>query len=144
MRHSGRALRGAPGLLPRDRRIGSRAWRDPPILWTPDEARVARATITRYSRWLAETRGLEAESYHDLWRWSVTDLEAFWASIWEFFDVRASAPTSASSSPARCPVRVVPRRAPQLRGARLPLAGAGHDRDPARIRAPAAGRDDVG
>ena len=64
----------------------------PAILWTPDEARVARATITRYTRWLAETRGLEAESYHDLWRWSVTDLEAFWASIWEFFDVRASAP----------------------------------------------------
>ena len=64
----------------------------PPILWTPDEARVARATITRYARWLAETRGLEAESYHDLWRWSVTDLEAFWASIWEFFEVRASAP----------------------------------------------------
>jgi acetoacetyl-CoA synthetase len=64
----------------------------PAILWTPDEARVARATITRYTRWLAETRGLETESYHDLWRWSVTDLEAFWASIWEFFDVRASAP----------------------------------------------------
>jgi acetoacetyl-CoA synthetase len=64
----------------------------PPILWAPDEARVERATITRYTRWLSDTRGLEVDGYHDLWRWSVTDLEAFWASIWEFFDVRASTP----------------------------------------------------
>jgi acetoacetyl-CoA synthetase len=64
----------------------------PPILWTPDAARVERATITRFARWLAETRGLESESYHDLWRWSVTDLDAFWAAIWDYFDVRASVP----------------------------------------------------
>ena len=27
-----------------------------------------------------------------LWEWSTTDLEGFWASIWERFDVVASAP----------------------------------------------------
>ena len=64
----------------------------PPILWEPGSARVERATITGYARWLAETRGIEAVDYHDLWRWSVTDIEAFWASIWEFFDVQASEP----------------------------------------------------
>ena len=25
--------------------------------------------------------------YHELWRWSVEDLEGFWGSIWERFDV---------------------------------------------------------
>ena len=25
-----------------------------------------------------------------MWRWSVTDLEAFWSAIWEFFEIRAS------------------------------------------------------
>jgi acetoacetyl-CoA synthetase len=66
--------------------------RTPPVLWTPGEARVERATITRYARWLAETRGVETGGYDELWRWSVSDVEAFWTSIWEFFDVQASAP----------------------------------------------------
>jgi acetoacetyl-CoA synthetase len=64
----------------------------PPVLWTPDEARIERATITRYARWLADTRGVRTTTYDDLWRWSVTELEEFWASIWEFFDVQASTP----------------------------------------------------
>ncbi len=64
----------------------------PPLLWSPDEERVERSTLTRYTRWLAETRGLETAAYHDLWRWSTTDIEAFWASIWDFFDVTASEP----------------------------------------------------
>ena len=64
----------------------------PPVLWAPDEARVERATITRYARWVAETRGAQTSSYDELWRWSVTEIEPFWASIWEHFDVRASVP----------------------------------------------------
>ena len=64
----------------------------PPVLWTPSPERVEHATLTRYARWLAETLGVETDGYHELWRWSVTELEAFWASIWDFFDVRASAP----------------------------------------------------
>jgi acetoacetyl-CoA synthetase len=64
----------------------------PPVLWTPDAERIERATITRYARWLADAHGVETSGYHDLWRWSVTELDAFWASIWEFFDVQASTP----------------------------------------------------
>ena len=64
----------------------------PPIVWTPSEERVASAAITRYREWLNETRGLGLEGYHDLWQWSVDELEDFWASIWEFFDVQASRP----------------------------------------------------
>jgi acetoacetyl-CoA synthetase len=66
--------------------------RVPPILWAPDDARSERATLTRYARWLAETRGVETSGYHDLWRWSTTDLEGFWASIWDFFEIQASVP----------------------------------------------------
>jgi acetoacetyl-CoA synthetase len=62
----------------------------PPILWAPDESRVERASLTRYARWLAESRGVETTGYHDLWRWSTTDLEGFWASIWEFFGIQSS------------------------------------------------------
>ncbi len=65
---------------------------NPPILWEPSPERIASATITHYREWLNESRGLELAGYHDLWQWSVDELEEFWASIWEFFDVRASQP----------------------------------------------------
>ena len=61
------------------------------VLWEPTEERVRRAAITRYAGWLEQTRGVRAATYDDLWRWSVDDLEGFWASIWEYFDVQASA-----------------------------------------------------
>ena len=64
----------------------------PPVLWRPGEARIERAAITRYARWLAETRGVETNGYDELWRWSVSDIEGFWASVWAFFDVQASEP----------------------------------------------------
>ncbi len=32
------------------------------------------------------------DDYHALWEWSVSDVEGFWASVWEFFDIRASKP----------------------------------------------------
>ena len=60
----------------------------PELLWTPSEHRIERATITRYSDWLSETHGLRFDSYDELWRWSVDDLEGFWSSIVEYFDVR--------------------------------------------------------
>ncbi len=63
---------------------------EPKLLWTPSAERVERATLTRYQRWLSETRGLEFEGYHDLWRWSVSDLEGFWSSLVEFLGVRFS------------------------------------------------------
>jgi acetoacetyl-CoA synthetase len=43
-------------------------------------------------RWLAAQRGLQFGSYEELWRWSVENLEPFWASIVDFFDVRFSRP----------------------------------------------------
>ncbi len=65
---------------------------EPKILWRPRPERVEHAAITRYARWLERTRGLDLPGYAELWQWSVDDLEGFWASIWEHFDVRASAP----------------------------------------------------
>jgi acetoacetyl-CoA synthetase len=64
----------------------------PPIFWEPSPERIASATITRYREWVNATRGLALGDYHALWQWSVDELEEFWASIWEFFDVRASQP----------------------------------------------------
>jgi acetoacetyl-CoA synthetase len=62
------------------------------MLWRPSVVTRDSATIARYMQWLVGKRGLEFGSYADLWRWSVEDTEGFWASIWDFFEVRASAP----------------------------------------------------
>jgi acetoacetyl-CoA synthetase len=53
-------------------------------LWTPSPERIERANITRYRDWL----GLGIDSYEELRRWSVDELETFWRSIVEFFNVR--------------------------------------------------------
>src|SRR4051794_41192413 len=60
------------------------------VLWEPSAERRERATLTRYMAWLESERGLSFDDYEALWRWSTDDLEAFWASIWEFFDVQGS------------------------------------------------------
>ena len=48
--------------------------------------------IARYQRWLREHRGLVFADYDALWRWSVSDLEAFWGSVWDYFAIQS--PTS--------------------------------------------------
>jgi acetoacetyl-CoA synthetase len=61
----------------------------PEKLWDPPAELVERARLTEYMRWLEAERGLRFETYDELWRWSVDDLEAFWSSIWDFFGVQA-------------------------------------------------------
>jgi acetoacetyl-CoA synthetase len=53
----------------------------PTLLWTPSPEMVDRAQVTRFMR----ERGFD--DYDALWRWSVDDLDGFWAAIWDHFDV---------------------------------------------------------
>ena len=51
--------------------------------------------IQLYLDWLKATRGLVFEDYDALWRWSTTDLDAFWQSIWDYFEMQSPTPHSA-------------------------------------------------
>ncbi|MDX6379636.1 MAG: acetoacetyl-CoA synthetase [Rubrobacteraceae bacterium] len=62
------------------------------LLWEPSEKLKENATISRYMKWLESEKGLSFNDYGELWEWSVTELEEFWASIWEYFEVKASKP----------------------------------------------------
>ncbi|MEA2827304.1 MAG: acetoacetyl-CoA synthetase [Actinomycetota bacterium] len=54
---------------------------DDDVLYRPSAGAVAATNLARYMA----TVGFD--SYDDLWLWSVDELESFWASIWDFFDV---------------------------------------------------------
>jgi acetoacetyl-CoA synthetase len=60
------------------------------LLWEPSTALKQQASITRYMRWLEATRGVVFDDYAALWEWSIADIERFWVSIWEFFEIQAS------------------------------------------------------
>ncbi len=64
-------------------------------LWQPGPEWIERANIIAYLRWLRQERGLEFADYDALWRWSVEHLDAFWESVWKYFQVESSAPYSA-------------------------------------------------
>ncbi len=63
--------------------------REGDLLWTPPPELVEGSAMARYLAWLRETRGLDLPDYDAAWRWSVEDLEGFWRSILERFEVRA-------------------------------------------------------
>ncbi|WP_096670024.1 acetoacetate--CoA ligase [Polaromonas sp. AET17H-212] len=50
--------------------------------------------IRLYQNWLRDTRQLSFDNYDALWRWSVTDLDAFWQSIWDYFELQSPTPAT--------------------------------------------------
>jgi acetoacetyl-CoA synthetase len=73
------------------------------LLWTPSPESVERRNMTRYTQWLESERGLFFDGYAPLWEWSVTELEDFWASIWDFFEVSSPTPHSAVLAERKMP-----------------------------------------
>jgi acetoacetyl-CoA synthetase len=57
------------------------------ILWEPTPESIERSRMGQYVGWLEATRGLTFDDYPHLWEWSVRDLDGFWSSVWEYFDV---------------------------------------------------------
>jgi len=60
------------------------------LLWQPSPSVIADANLTRYMKWLAEHKDLHFSNYPMLWNWSVDQIEAFWSSLWEYFDLKYS------------------------------------------------------
>jgi acetoacetyl-CoA synthetase len=57
-----------------------------------------------FMRVVERARGVRIDGdYRTLWRWSVTDLPAFWGQLWNYFDVRAHTPPTAVLADAAMP-----------------------------------------
>jgi acetoacetyl-CoA synthetase len=61
-------------------------------LWEPTRAARENAEMTRFMGWVGERVGRELADYAQLWEWSVSEVEEFWAAIWDYCGVRASRP----------------------------------------------------
>src|SRR5882757_1451068 len=59
--------------------------------------------IALYRSWLAEQRGLSFANYEDMRQWSVRDLDAFWRSIWDYYDLQLPTPFAAVITERKMP-----------------------------------------
>jgi acetoacetyl-CoA synthetase len=59
--------------------------------------------ISLYRRWLRDQRGLSFSDYEEMRQWSVGDIDAFWQSIWDYFDLRSPTPHSAVLAQRKMP-----------------------------------------
>ena len=64
---------------------------------------VPEPRLALFQRWLERERGLRFNDYDSLWRWSVTDLDAFWQAIWDHFGVESPTPHSAVLAEEKMP-----------------------------------------
>jgi acetoacetyl-CoA synthetase len=64
----------------------------PRILWQPTEATKQNANLTHYFHWLQQNPkyGFDFKSYDEAWQWSVDNIEAFWVSLIEYFDIKTT------------------------------------------------------
>jgi acetoacetyl-CoA synthetase len=71
--------------------------------WIPSPSRISNARVNAFMSWLNQERGLTFDSYEDLWHWSVTDIDAFWRAVWEWFAVPSATRPSRALGSARMP-----------------------------------------
>lgn len=67
------------------------AVREGKLLWTPTAAQVEDTNLARFAKWLARERGLHFDSYEAMWKWSVSKIEDFWQTMWDYFGIQSSA-----------------------------------------------------
>ncbi len=63
-------------------------------LWTPTKHRIENSQMHKFMQWLSREHDLNFTDYESLWQWSVDDIDSFWKSLWEFYDVKSYTPYS--------------------------------------------------
>lgn len=60
------------------------------FLWEPSETWKQQSNLMKYLHWLNKNKNMIFNQYTDLWQWSVTEIESFWESIWQYFNISHS------------------------------------------------------
>jgi len=61
-------------------------------LWEPSEERVQQTNMLRFMNQVNDKYNLNLSDYPALYQWSVNHIPDFWATLWEFAEIRASQP----------------------------------------------------
>ena len=64
-------------------------------LWIPDEARAESSEMHKYMKYVNRRFFQSFHTYKELYDWSVNNIEEFWASLWDYFDIISSEPYTA-------------------------------------------------
>ena len=62
------------------------------LLWEPSKKLKQNSQLYKYMDWLNLHKGLTFNNEQELWEWSVTEIESFWESLWEYFDIKHHTP----------------------------------------------------
>ncbi|NSW87758.1 MAG: acetoacetate--CoA ligase [Syntrophobacteraceae bacterium] len=62
------------------------------ILWQPSKQRIEKTNMYGFMQYVNRRHGKEFRAYPELYEWSVTDIPAFWASVWDHGEVLCSSP----------------------------------------------------
>jgi acetoacetyl-CoA synthetase len=62
------------------------------VLWRPPADVRQTTQLGRFLDFVRDTRGRDLPGYDELFDWSVSDLEGFWGSLWDYFEVNAHTP----------------------------------------------------
>ncbi|NIL73979.1 acetoacetate--CoA ligase [Rhodococcus sp. B10] len=57
--------------------------------WTPSSEDIERARITDFQRVVSERHGVDTADYRELWEWSTQNVEQFWRTVWDYFDIQS-------------------------------------------------------
>ncbi|MBV1932914.1 MAG: acetoacetate--CoA ligase [Porticoccaceae bacterium] len=59
-------------------------------LWQPTPEFQQQTNMTAYMAWLGDKHNLHFEDYEALYQWSVSHMEDFWQSIWDYYEVQSA------------------------------------------------------
>ncbi|MBD3196678.1 MAG: acetoacetate--CoA ligase [Candidatus Lokiarchaeota archaeon] len=59
-------------------------------LWEPSDEWIDNANVTKFIKYVNDKFNANIEGAHDLYKWSVDEIEDFWAAFWDFSDIKAS------------------------------------------------------
>ncbi|WP_326959597.1 acetoacetate--CoA ligase [Amycolatopsis sp. NBC_01286] len=62
------------------------------VLWSPTADRIANSPLRAYLDWLEKREGRPFPGHDALWAWSVEDLDRFWRSIVDYYEVGFATP----------------------------------------------------
>lgn len=61
----------------------------PKLLWKPSEETIVSSNLTHYINWLNDKKLITSYNFNNIWQWSVDQIDSFWLSLWDYFNIQS-------------------------------------------------------